>query len=78
MSAKTTQPSLAPTAKVGSSAAAGAAVIVLVWVAGLFGLAVPPEVASAVSVLIMAGVAYIVKERALPPSRAPAEEGNPS
>lgn len=40
----------APSGKVAAGAAAGAATIVLVWVAGLLGLDVPPEVASAVKI----------------------------
>jgi hypothetical protein len=49
----------APTPKVIAGAAAGAATVLLVWVARLFGLDVPPEVASAVTVLLAAGAAYL-------------------
>lgn len=45
--------------KVVAATAAGAATILLVWIAGLSGLAVPPEVASAVTVLLAAGTAYL-------------------
>lgn len=48
-----------PQPKVVAATAAGAATIVLVWIAGLLGLAVPPEVASAVTVLLAAGAAYL-------------------
>lgn len=48
-----------PEPKVLAATAAGALTVVLVWVAGLFGLGVPPEVASAVTVLLTAGTAYI-------------------
>lgn len=49
----------APTPKVIAGAAAGAATVLLVWIARLFGLDVPPEVASAVTVLLAAGTAYL-------------------
>lgn len=53
--------------KVGLGAAAGAVTIILVWLVGLFGLVVPPEVASAFTVLITAGVGYAVPEtRSIP------------
>lgn len=48
-----------PTSKVIAGGAAGAVSIVLVWVAGLFGLEVPAEVASAVTVLLSSAAAYI-------------------
>lgn len=38
--------------KVAVSGAAGAATVVLVWVAGMFGVDVPAEVAAAATVLI--------------------------
>lgn len=53
--------------KVGLGAAAGAVTIVLVWIVGLLGLVVPPEVSSAVTVLITAVVGYLVPEtRSIP------------
>jgi hypothetical protein len=55
----TDQPTAAPTPKVIAGATAGAATILLVWVAGLLGLDVPPEVASAVTALLAAGTAYL-------------------
>jgi hypothetical protein len=48
-----------PTAKVTAGAAAGAATILLVWIAGLLGLGVPPEAAAAVTVLLTAGAGYL-------------------
>jgi hypothetical protein len=48
-----------PQAKVWAGGAAGALTVVLVYVAGLFGLDVPAEVASAVTVLISSGAAYL-------------------
>lgn len=47
-----------PTPKVAAGGAAGAVTVVLVWVAGMFDIAVPPEVASAATVLISSGVSY--------------------
>lgn len=48
-----------PQPKVVAATTAGAATILLVWVAGLLHLEVPPEVASAVTVLLAAGAAYL-------------------
>jgi hypothetical protein len=48
-----------PQPKVVAATAAGAATVVVVWVAGLLGLVVPPEVASAVTVLLAAGAGYL-------------------
>lgn len=56
MSDKTTA---RPQPKVVAATTAGASTILLVWVVGLFGLVVPPEVASAVTVLLAAGAAYL-------------------
>lgn len=50
---------LRPQPKVVAATAAGAATVVLVWVVGLLGLDVPPEVASAVTVLLAAGAGYL-------------------
>ena len=51
--------SLKPTPKVIAATAAGAATVLLVWIAGLFGLEVPPEVAAAATVLLTAGAGYL-------------------
>lgn len=45
--------------KVESAAWAGAVTVLLVWVAGLVGVEVPAEVASAVTVLVAAGAGYL-------------------
>jgi hypothetical protein len=45
--------------KVAAGGAAGAVTVVLVWVAGMFGVGVPPEVASALTVLISTGAGYL-------------------
>lgn len=49
----------APNPKVAATAIAGAVTVILVWIAGLFGLDVPPEVASAVTALIAFAAGYI-------------------
>lgn len=49
----------APQPKVIAATSAGAATAVLVWIVGLLGLDVPPEVASAVTVLLAAGAGYL-------------------
>lgn len=48
-----------PDPKVTAATAAGAATVVLVWLVGLFGLVVPPEVAAAVTVLLTGAVGYL-------------------
>ena len=50
---------MAPQPKVIAGGAAGALTIVLVFAAGLAGLDVPPEVASAVTVLISFAAGYL-------------------
>ena len=50
---------MAPTPKVVAGGAAGALSIILVYTVGLFGLDVPPEVASSVTVLISFAAAYL-------------------
>lgn len=45
--------------KVAAAGIAGAVTVVLVWAASLAGVAVPPEVASAVTTLIAFGAGYI-------------------
>lgn len=53
--------------KVGLGGAAGAVTIIIVWIAGLLGLVVPPEVSSAFTVLIVVVVGYLVPEtRSIP------------
>lgn len=48
-----------PQRKVAAGGAAGAASIVLVWILGQAGISVPPEVASALTVLLGTGAAYL-------------------
>jgi hypothetical protein len=45
--------------KIAAAGAAGAVSVILVWVAELAGLAVPPEVASALTALLAFGAGYI-------------------
>lgn len=56
-----TEKSTAPTQKVAAAGAAGSVTIILVWVAGLLGLDVPPEVASAFTALVAVGAGYLRK-----------------
>lgn len=49
--------------KVTAGGAAGAAALVIVWVAGLFGLGVPPEVAIAFTVLLTTGASWIQRDK---------------
>jgi hypothetical protein len=48
-----------PQTKVVAGGAAGALSVLVVYVAGLFGLDVPAEAASALTVLISSGAAYL-------------------
>lgn len=48
-----------PQPKVVAGGAAGAVTVVAVWIAGEFGIAIPPEVASAITVLVGTAAAYI-------------------
>ena len=50
---------MAPRPKVVAGGVAGALTIVLVWVAGMLGVDVPPEVASAVTVLVSFAAGYV-------------------
>lgn len=45
--------------KVQAAGAAGAVTVLAVWVAGLFGLDVPPEAASAFTVLVATVAGYV-------------------
>lgn len=55
---------LKPTEKVQAGAYAGAGTIVLIWVAGLLGLDMPPEIAGALVLLISGAGAWIKTEGA--------------
>jgi hypothetical protein len=57
------QPSLAPSAKVASGGLAGAFIVLVVWILGAFHVTVPPEVASALTVLFSSATSYLVRER---------------
>jgi hypothetical protein len=50
---------MTPQPKVVAGGAAGAITVVLVWAAGFAGVEVPPEVASAVTVLISFAAGYL-------------------
>lgn len=63
----TVKPTKKPSTKVVSGAAAGAVVVVVVWVCSLFGLEVPGDVASALTVLVGFGAGYVVPD----PRRVP-------
>jgi putative flippase GtrA len=67
-----TQPSIAPTTKVAAGGAAGALTVLVVWILGLYHVSVPPEVASAITVLISFITSYFVRQR------IPAAATNPS
>lgn len=47
-----------PTSKVAAGGAAGALTVVLVWLLGALGVDMPPEVASALTVLLSTAAAY--------------------
>lgn len=57
-----------PTSKVAAGAGAGAATVVLVFLANLLGLSLTPEVASALTVLLSFGAAWLKTERKAAPS----------
>ena len=67
-----TQPSIAPTTKVAAGGVAGALTVLVVWILGLLHETVPPEVASALTVIISFITSYFVKQR------IPAAAINPS
>jgi hypothetical protein len=66
------QPSVAPTTKVAAGGIAGALTVLVVWILGLLHVAVPPEVASALTVIISFATSYFVRQR------VPAAANNPS
>jgi hypothetical protein len=57
------QPSMAPTTKVAAGGVAGALTVLVVWILGLLHVPVPPEVASALTVIISFVTSYFVKQR---------------
>ena len=52
-------PSLKPVKKVTAGGVGGAVVVIAVYVAGLFGVEVPAEIASAATVLVGFGAGYL-------------------
>lgn len=56
--------SLTPTSKVAAAGTSGAAAVVLVWLAGVFGLEMPAEVAAGFAVLLATAAGYLKTERA--------------
>lgn len=54
-----------PTRKVTAAGIGVPASIVVVWIVGLFGIEMPPEVAAAVASLISTGLAYFVRDKSL-------------
>jgi len=57
------QPTSTPTQKVSAAGIGGALSIVIVYVFGLLGLDMPPEVASALTAIVSFAAGYLVKER---------------
>lgn len=55
---------MTPTRKVGAGAIAGALSIIIVWFLGMAGVTVPPEVASAFTVLLTFAVSWFVPDQA--------------
>jgi hypothetical protein len=53
----------APTRKVSAAGAAGAVTILVVFIAGQFGLEVPPEAAAALTTLLAFAAGYARRER---------------
>jgi putative flippase GtrA len=57
------QPSMAPTTKVAAGGVTGALTVLVVWILGLLHVPVPPEVASALTVIISFVTSYLVRQR---------------
>lgn len=57
------QSNLRPQKKVAAAGVAGALTILLVYVAGEFGLDIPPEIGAAAATLIAFAAAYIKRDR---------------
>ena len=58
------QPTSQPTRKVAAGGLGGSLTLVVVWLIGVVGVDLPPEVASAVTVLVTYAVSWFVKDRA--------------
>jgi putative flippase GtrA len=57
------QVSTAPTNKVAAAGIGGALAIVLIWIAGLFNVEVPPEVAASIAAIVSFATGYLVREK---------------
>lgn len=57
------QPTLKPTSKVVAGGFASSIVVLLVWIAGEYGVEVPAEVASALTVLVGFAASYFMKSK---------------
>lgn len=55
-----------PTPKVQAAGAAGAVTVILVWIVGLLGVDIPPEVASAFTTLIAAAAGWLTPQNRPP------------
>ena len=51
-----------PSPKVTAAALAGAGTVIVVWLVGLAGVEVPPEVGSALTVLLMGGAGWLKRD----------------
>ena len=73
------QPSIAPSTKVAGGGVAGALIVLVVWILGLLHVAVPPEVASALTVIFSFATSYFVRERVpvAPPTGLAPVTGSP-
>jgi protein-S-isoprenylcysteine O-methyltransferase Ste14 len=60
------QPGPAPTKKVAAGGAAGAVTVLLVFIAGQFGLEVPPEAAAALTTLLAFAAGWLKREGEAP------------
>lgn len=59
------QPTPQPTSKVAAAGVGGSITVLVVYIAKLFGLEIPAEVASALTALIAFGSGYIQKEKVI-------------
>lgn len=63
--------------KVVAGGAAGAAALVLVWIAGVLGLEIPPEVAIAFTVLLSSGASWLKRDPLRDKGQAASQGFNP-
>lgn len=59
-----------PTPKMAAAGVSGALALVIVWVAGMFGVEVPPEVAAAATVIISFAAGYLKRDTSSPSRHA--------